>query len=80
MATLLRGKRKGQKVKIHQFCNDWFMLGDGTIVSPSSLEFTFHEVERIMTNRREERTGGMFTLYGFEFNDNMTRLANYKMG
>jgi len=80
MATILRGKKKGQKVEIHQFCNDWFSLKNGTIVSPSSLEFTPEETELIMKERREERVGGMFTLYGYEFNDDMTRLIKKRRG
>lgn len=47
MATLLRGKRKGETVEIHQFANDWVELIDGAIVSPTSLAYTLAERLRI---------------------------------
>jgi len=47
MATLLRGKRKGETVAIHQFANDWVSLEDGAIVSPISLAYTWEERARI---------------------------------
>lgn len=44
MAYILRGKNKGQEVKIHQFSNDWVMLEDGKIMNPRSLEYTYNEL------------------------------------
>ena len=51
MATILRGKRKGEVVEIHQFANDWVSLEDGTILSPTSLEYTYAECLRISRDR-----------------------------
>ena len=47
MATILRGKRKGEVVEISQFANDWVMLRDNAILSPTSLEYTDDEKRRI---------------------------------
>jgi hypothetical protein len=47
MAIVLRGKRKGETVVIHQFANDWVSLEDGAIVSPTSLAYTPVEASRI---------------------------------
>lgn len=47
MATILRGKRKGETVQIAQFANDWVSLEDGAIISPTSLSYTQEERERI---------------------------------
>ena len=59
MAKVLRGKNKGQEVEIHQFCNDWVMLENGKIVSPTSLEYSVKEIERL----KSEEPDGMFSLY-----------------
>lgn len=42
MATVIRGKLRGQTVELLQWCNDWFSVKtpDGPrIVSPGNLEF-----------------------------------------
>jgi hypothetical protein len=62
MATLIKGKHKGTEVVINQFCNNWFSVQSdeiAKIVSPTSLEFTFDEIERIISSE----TGVMFGLY-----------------
>lgn len=68
MAKILRGKRKGEDVKIHQFCNDWFSLDDGTIINPTSLEFTQDEIEEIETAADKDQTGMMFAWFEWEGN------------
>lgn len=60
MAIILRGKNKGQQVPIIQFCNDWFMVGDGLIVSPTSLQLDFDEMHRVLS---EGNTGFLFGRY-----------------
>jgi len=60
MATILRGKRKGEDVKIHQWSNDWFLLKDCTTISPTSLRLTPEEVQRV---RESAYNGIMFRLY-----------------
>lgn len=39
-AFALKGKDGGKIVEVSQWCNDWFMLGNGRIVSPTALAFT----------------------------------------
>jgi len=46
MANILRGKRKGQTVEVHQWCNDWVMA-DGEIFAVTQLQFTEEEFQRI---------------------------------
>lgn len=67
MAIIRKGKRKGLEVKISQFCNDWFSLEDGSIVTPTMLTFSPKEIEMIEKHRKEEDTGIMFDLYQWEF-------------
>lgn len=47
MATVTRGKRKGDEVAIHQFCNDWFTDEDGNVWNPVSIKLTPDEVDRV---------------------------------
>ncbi len=47
MAVVLKGKRKNQKVKIHQWCNDWIMTDKG-LFNPSSLQYTHKEMLAIL--------------------------------
>ncbi len=61
MATILRGKHKGKKVTIHQWCNDWITVEE--IVqsfSPSSLQYTPKEFRMILFN---PDNGSMFQLF-----------------
>lgn len=59
MAKLLLGKRRGETVKLHQWCNDWFMLEDGRVVSPQGLWFTSKEMKEIQLSS----TGIMMQLF-----------------
>jgi hypothetical protein len=59
MATILKGKRKGEVVELHQWCNDWVSLADGTVMSVTNLHFIPKEIERL----RESNSGTLF----FEF-------------
>lgn len=49
MATIRRGKRKGETVRVHQWENDWFSVdyADGRpgIITPTSLELTDDEAD-----------------------------------
>lgn len=69
MAIVLRGKRKGERVDLHQWANDWVSLADGSIVSPTSLEYTTWEMVRI------EADGGKGKWpYAWSFRNGMFRL------
>ncbi len=51
MATLIRGKRKGEVVTIKQWCNNWVSVEGGdfyAIVSPTSLQFDHKEMMAIL--------------------------------
>lgn len=63
MATITRGKRKGEEVTIHQFCNDWFTTGDGAVLSPLSLQLNEEEMVRVEQARIAGQTGTMFYEY-----------------
>lgn len=58
MATILRGKRKGEQARIHQWANDWFSVdhADGTpgIVNPTSLQ-----LDAVESARWRDEPGGM---------------------
>lgn len=64
MAILRRGKRKGELVKIHQFANDWVYLDDGTIVNPTSLQYSLEEMDRIF---KDENKGMWDQLWKWDF-------------
>lgn len=63
MAEILKGKRKGEEVKLHQWCNNWFMLEDGTIVSPTSIRLSAKEILKVVEYEKEKRNGIMFNLF-----------------
>lgn len=50
MATVLRGKRRGETVTLHQWANDWFTVdhtdGSPGVVGPTSIQLDEAEVER----------------------------------
>lgn len=56
MAIILRGKRKGETVAIHQMSNDWISGDDGNIYNPTSLAYSFEEIDRL----RADKSPGMF--------------------
>lgn len=55
MATVLRkikGLEPGERVKIHQFCNDWFMVDasrgrQAIILSPTALKLSRSEIKMV---------------------------------
>lgn len=65
MATLLRGKNRGNYVKILQWCNDWFMVEPGGIVSPTSLQLNPDEIEKVLKNQELGLNGILFGLFEF---------------
>lgn len=60
MATILRGKKKGQTVKISQFCNDWVSTTDGQILALGSLKYTVLEFSQIINSKN---VGMMWAIY-----------------
>ncbi len=59
MATILRGKNKGKKVEIHQFCNDW-VTAEGKVYGITALKFTNEEMFEIINHNN---TGFMFARF-----------------
>lgn len=67
MAIILKGKHKGKKVKIHQWCNDWITVEELTQpFSPMSLQYTSEEFRMILFN---PNNGDMFELYEPDYNN-----------
>ena len=77
MATILKGKRKGQKVKLHQWCNDWFSTDDGAILSPTNLELTDQEYFLVMS---QKNNGIMFDLFERKVTNTGIRFKRVRRG
>jgi hypothetical protein len=75
MAFVLKGRDAGLDLPIHQYCNDWFSLEDGTIVSPLKLQLTPEECVEVLAARDEGQTGTMFEEFELQENGTFTRIA-----
>lgn len=57
-------------MQVRQFCNDWFTVdGEGIhskVVSPTSLNFTVGEKQRIEDARKKGETGMMFNHFEWD--------------
>lgn len=62
-ATITRGKRKGETVELHQWCNDWVMLEEVGIMSPTSLQCGPEAIDAIIAQEEAGRNGQMFRMY-----------------
>lgn len=69
-ARILRGKRKGEVVELHQYCNDWASLKDGSVIGLGSIECdiptTIHFMNQQLEDSKEKtsrRMGQMFRMY-----------------
>ena len=71
MATVLKGKDKGKQVAIHQFCNDWFYLANGKIVSPTSIQLDLAEMHQVLS---DGNTGFMFGMYELRSNGTFKKI------
>lgn len=64
MAKIRRGKHKGETVKLHQWCNNWFSveLKDKIrlIVSPTNLIFTGEEMADVLLTKNNGLLLGLF--------------------
>lgn len=47
MATVLRGKKKGKEVFLHQYANDWATDLDNKVYNITSLLFTDKEIQEM---------------------------------
>lgn len=66
MATIIRGKRKGEQVTLHQWCNDWMTTEDGEVLSPLSVRLAEDEIERVRASHAAGDVGHMFLLYDLD--------------
>lgn len=69
-AVILRGKRKGEVVELHQWCNDWATDTTGKVHSLGNLQFGVHAmakfIEQFKLDKKEntsKRLGQMFWFY-----------------
>lgn len=69
-AIILRGKRKGEVIELHQWCNDWATDSTGKVHSLGNLQFGLAAMSEIIKQfklDREENTskrlGQMFWFY-----------------
>jgi len=64
VATILRGKRKGEEVTLNQFCNDWVTaadkVGNVKVFKITALQFTNEEIFTICGH---QNTGIMFNCF-----------------
>ena len=61
MATILRGKNKGKRIEISQWCNDWVSSKEPPyIFRITSLEFTLKEFTEIMNHKNNGILLGRF--------------------
>jgi hypothetical protein len=52
MATILRGKQKGQTFEVSQYCNDWVTCKeDNRVFRITSIQFTSDEFAKICKSR-----------------------------
>jgi hypothetical protein len=62
MARILRGKNKGNIIKLYQWGNDWFLTADGKVYSPGSIQLDADEVRDFLLSD----PGIMLSLYSLE--------------
>ena len=64
-AIIKVGRNKGKEVVIHQWCNDWFILEDGKIYSPTSIQLNADEIEVFL----KSESGIMLDFYSLQIPD-----------
>ena len=65
MAQINRGKHLGHECRLHQWCNNWFMVecscgNKSLVLSPTSLLLTVDEMDKVV---RSKDNGFMFRMY-----------------
>lgn len=63
IALIIKGKNKGKKVNISQWCNDWFLTMSSEILSPSALAFKTSDAQTIITH---QNNGMLLKLFNFK--------------
>lgn len=67
-AVIRRGKREGEEIEVSQWCNDWFSLADGSIVSPVMLVFTNAGMDLIRSHNNNGMLFGWFETRSINLN------------
>lgn len=67
MALVLRGRLKGRRVEVLQWCNDWCSTSPGGILSITNLKFAPAELDLI-----KKHTNNGFLFQMFELTPNGT--------
>lgn len=70
MAYLLSGKHKGEKVTVHQCCNDWFTVKEySLVIKPTTIMLTYDEYHEFKEWVSKGQTGFMMEAFDFRFID-----------
>ena len=75
VATIIRGKRKGEEVKLAQWCNDWFTTDTNDVISPLSLQLTPDEIGEVLASELRGQCGHMFMLYNLSDDGRFSKKA-----
>jgi hypothetical protein len=62
MAEIRKGKFKGTKVSVLQWCNDWFMVDPGGIISPTNIILDEDEMKKVSEHKNSGLLFGLFDL------------------
>jgi hypothetical protein len=72
-ATITRGLRRGRKVNLVSWCNDWAQTDTDKVISLKSLEFGDMAVDAVLFHYQQDendgvakRLGLMFDLFDYE--------------
>lgn len=61
---IIKGKHKGKKFTINQFCNNWFTVKEAALVfSPTMVELNTEEMMRVIKATANKDIGIMFGVY-----------------
>lgn len=84
-AILLRGKRRGQRVILSTWANDWAILDGGSSIPLTSLQFEDTAIDRVITQQKQDhdenthkRLGQMFSFY-YDY-DHFVETGKFKKG
>lgn len=74
---ILFGVNKGKDVQVGQWCNDWFTDNMGNIYSPTEIQLTPEEAEKV---KNHDNNGILFSLFKLNDNGTFTKIPLWKRG
>lgn len=74
MAEIIAGSQKGEEVIIHDFCNGWFQLEDGKIVSADKIKLTPAEMRRVTRAHANGQAGKLFEWFTLKLDGTFKKL------